>query len=117
MDSLWELRLEKVEMVPQSEVRLAIPLDSLRQLPQTAEFHGKQGQANVIVRKGGDTVYVYAVCDSLQRRCDYYERIAAQYKTALEKQTETASEDHSNGIRTALVLFLIGVVVGLAWRR
>lgn len=103
-------------MIPQSEVRLSIPMDSLRKLPKSAEFRGKKGQANVIVRKGGDTIYVYAICDSLQRRCDYYERRATLYKAAYDELVgllEKEKERRTNPVRTALVSLLAGIIIGV----
>lgn len=99
-----------------SEAKLAIPIDSLRKLPAKAEYRAKSGQASAVVRFERDTVVVYATCDSLQRLCEYYERSAATYKEAYENEQRLNREEdekRSNPIKTALISFLVGVVIGI----
>ena len=67
-DSLTrEVRVLKTVTVPMSEAVLKIPTDSLRKLPEAAEYRAKSGQASAVVKHRGDTIIVYATCDSLQR--------------------------------------------------
>ena len=58
--------------IPKSELTLKIPTTDLYALPPDASFHGKKGQANVDVKTQGDTLIVYASCDSLQRIVEWY---------------------------------------------
>ena len=54
--------------IPASSVKLSIPADSLRQLPEGAVYRGKSGQANLTV--GSDdsgNIVAEASCDSLQQ--------------------------------------------------
>ena len=102
--------------VPQSQVKLEIPIDSLRKLPQKAEYRAKNGQANAVVQYKRDTIIVYAICDSLERQCEYYENIAATYKEAyedLQNIVQEEKEQRSNPIKIALISFLVGVVIGI----
>ena len=102
--------------VPQSQVTLEIPIDSLRKLPQKAEYRAKSGQANAVVQYKRDTINVYAICDSLLRQCEYYENVAATYKEAyedLQNIVQEEKEQRSNPIKTALISFLVGVVIGI----
>lgn len=102
--------------VPQSQVTLEIPIDSLLKLPKNAEYRAKNGQASAQVRFNKDTVYVYATCDSLQRLCKYYEKQTALYKRAYERAlntVQTVEEKHSNPIRTVLISFIVGVIIGI----
>ncbi len=95
---------------------LEIPVDSLRKLPSNAEYRAKSGQASAVVKSQGDTIIVYATCDSLQRRCEYYERESAIYKEAYEEMQslfEEEREKRSNPVKTALISFLAGVVIGV----
>lgn len=102
--------------VPQSQVKLEIPIDSLRKLPQKAEYRAKSGQANAVVQYRQDTIVVYAICDSLKRQCEYYENVAATYKEAygnLQNLVQEEKEQRSNPLKTALISFLVGVVIGI----
>ena len=102
--------------VPQSQVKLEIPIDSLRKLPQKAEYRAKNGQANAVVQYKLDTIIVYAICDSLKRQCEYYENVAATYKEAYEDLQNIVREDkeqRSNPVKIALISFLVGVVIGI----
>ena len=102
--------------VPQSQVMLEIPIDSLRKLPHKAEYRAKSGQANAVVQYKRDTIIVYAICDSLKRQCEYYETMAMTYKEAYEGLQSLVQEDkeqQTNPIRIAFVAFLVGVVIGV----
>ena len=102
--------------VPQSQVKLEIPIDSLRKLPQKAEYRAKNGQANAVVQYKRDTIIVYAICDSLKRQCEYYENVAATYKEAyedLQNIVREEKEQRSNPVKIALISFLVGVVIGI----
>lgn len=95
---------------------MEIQTDSLRKLPIGAEYHAKSGQASVSVKRNQDTIIVYATCDSLRRMCEYYERNAAIYKEAydnLNEEVKTELEKQSNPVKTALISFLVGVVIGI----
>ena len=102
--------------VPQSQVKLEIPIDSLRKLPQKAEYRAKSGQANAVVQYRQDTIVVYSICDSLKAQCEYYENVAATYKEAYEDLQNIVREDkeqRSNPVKIALISFLVGVVIGI----
>lgn len=102
--------------VPQSQVKLEIPIDSLRKLPQKAEYRAKSGQANAVVQYRQDTIVVYSICDSLKTQCEYYESMATTYKQAYEDLQDLVREEkehRSNPIKTALISFLVGVVIGI----
>lgn len=102
--------------VPQSLVKMEIPIDSLRKLPHKAEYRAKNGQANAVVQYKRDTIIVYAICDSLKRQCEYYETMATTYKEAyegLQSLVQEEREQRSNPVKTALISFLVGVVIGI----
>lgn len=95
---------------------MEIPIDSLRKLPEQAEYRAKSGQANAVVKFKRDTVIVYAICDSLQRQCEYYEQLAATYKEKydnLQCQVQEEDEKRLNPVKTAVISFLAGVVIGV----
>ena len=95
---------------------MEIPIDSLRKLPEKAEYRAKSGQANAVVKFNGDTVIVYAICDSLQRQCEYYESLAANYKEAYKRAKNILREEkeqRENPVRIAFISLLAGIVVGV----
>lgn len=111
-----EVRLVWTEAVPQSEVRLAIPADSLMLLPPQATYSRKNGRASVSVARKGDTVTVYASCDSLQALVVYYERRADHYRKAFEAADARYEEEvkrRSNPIRTYFYGLGTGAVLGV----
>lgn len=102
--------------VPQSQVTLEIPIDSLRRLPQKAEYRTKSGQANAVVQYRQDTIVVYAICDSLKLQCEYYECMATTYKDAyeeLQNLVQEEKEQRSNPVKMVSISFLVGVVIGI----
>lgn len=99
-----------------SEVKMEIPMDSLLKLPEGSSFHAKSGQARLDIGKGKEptTIVVYASCDSLQVRLEYYERQSATYREAYERLQsifEEERERHSNPVRTFFAGFGIGIVI------
>lgn len=62
------------EAVPQEAARLAVPVTSLRDLPQGAAWRSQSGRASATLSVKDDTVWVDAQCDSLTRLCEVYEK-------------------------------------------
>ena len=91
-------------------------MDSLLKLPAGASYHKRSGQAGAVVSLRGDTVFVTATCDSLQREVEYYEERYYAALKALEQQKEsvqTKREQRSNPIKIALAAFIAGLFVGV----
>lgn len=91
-------------------------MDSLRRLPFQSGYHAKSGRANVAVSTRGDTVVVYASCDSLQRLCEYYESLATNYKKeyeSLNATVKTEDEQRSNPVKTVCIAFIAGLAAGI----
>lgn len=88
---------------------------ALSSLPEAAEYRAKKGRASATVKTKGDTIVVYATCDSLQRQCERYEREALTYKTALEAQKNderTEREQRSKPVRAIVIAFIAGAATG-----
>ena len=103
----------RTETVPKSEVRLAIPADSLLRLPPLAQYSGKSGQASVSVSRDRDVITVYASCDSLQLLVEYYERTSSVWQERYEEMAGLYEEEikqRSNPVKT----FFTGLVAGIA---
>ena len=109
-----------MEKVPQDQVHLIIPLDSIGCLPSGATFGNKQGRANVKAsvgkQDGKDVIYIDASCDSLQVLCLYYEeqnKKLAKQNAELSNTIKTEKEQCSNPVKVAIFSFIVGLVSGI----
>ena len=109
-----------MEKVPQDQVHLIIPLDSIGCLPSGASFGNKQGRANVKAsvgkQDGKDVIYIDASCDSLQVLCLYYEeqnKKLAKQNEELSNTIKTEKEQCSNPVKVAIFSFIVGLVSGI----
>jgi len=115
-DTVTVIKQTLKESVPMSQAQIAISVDSLLRLPAGATYHKKSGQAGAEVSLRGDTVFVTATCDSLQREVEYYEE---QYHATLEalddlkESVKTEREHRSNPIEIALAALITGLFVGV----
>lgn len=102
--------------MPKSEVRLAIPADSLLKLPPQAKYSSKSGQANVEVSRAGDVITVWASCDSLQMLVEYYESTSSMWRERYEEMAGLYEEEvkqRSNPVRTFFYGFGGGAATGV----
>ena len=112
LDSLVsEIRLLKATPVPQEKVKLAIPTTHLLDLPAGASFTGRNGRANVSISRDRDTIRIYAVCDSIQALCEYYERELTRIRG--DTRTEEARAEYSTGIYSPFSVFFTGLFAGI----
>lgn len=102
-----------------SEVRLTLKVDSLRSLPEGAQYAARSGRAGVSVSKGREAgeVVVVASCDSLQRLVWLYEEELSRMRdetTGEETATEELTEDKSrrNALKTIILAFIAGAATG-----
>lgn len=106
----------RTQTVPKSEVRLAIPADSLLKLPPLAQYSGRSGQANVSVSRDKDVITVYASCDSLQVLVEYYERTSSLWREYYEEMVglyKAEVKQRSNPIKTFFGGFGVGILTGI----
>lgn len=106
----------RTETVPKSEVRLAIPADSLLRLPPLAQYSGKSGQASVSVSRDRDVITVYASCDSLQLLVEYYERTSSVWRERYEEMAGLYEEEikqRSNPVKIFFYGFGAGILAGI----
>lgn len=102
--------------IPKSALTLKIPTADLHNLPPAASFHGKSGQANVDVKTKGDTLVVYASCDSLQRMCEFYESELKRIRSETLENVETVQTEiksRFNPVKIGLIAFIAGVASGM----
>lgn len=104
-----------MEPVPMSQAKIAISVDSLLSLPPRASYRHHSGQATADIAILGDTVYVTATCDSLQRLADYYE---AEYTDLLElfekfrNAVKTEDEQRSSPVKVGAISLIVGFISG-----
>ena len=100
--------------IPASSVKLTIPADSLRKLPEGAVYRGKSGQANLTVGSDGKgNLAAEASCDSLQQLVLWYEeeltRIRSETRNETSNDVQIEEKRPPNRMRT----FMKGVLAGL----
>ena len=102
------------ETVPMSQVKISIPMDSLRNLPSGASFQKKSGQANAEVFTQGSDIVVVATCDSLQREVDYYAELYYSTLDELEDLRERSEEREEKECRhTPLLTTILALAAGI----
>lgn len=74
------------ESIPASKAVIAVSLDSLIKLPLGAKYSVRNDRSTAEVSITGDTVYITAMCDSLERWVEYYE---SMYSSTLEMYEES----------------------------
>ena len=104
--------------IPASAVRLTIPADSLRKLPEGAVYRGKSGQANLTVGTDGKgNLVAEASCDSLQQLVLWYEeeltRIRSETRNETSNDVQTVEKRPPNRMRTFITGILAGLLVGM----
>jgi len=104
--------------VPTSRANLTVSLTDLLKLPQGASFTAKSGQARATLSASaaGDTVFVSAECDSLQRLVFEYEKQLnrlqkSQVSENVKTETKAFSPDKWHLVAIGVILILILIIV------
>ena len=114
--------------VSADSLSMAIPMQSLRDLPAGAGWSKRKGRANLRLRVVHDTLLVDASCDSLQRLVELYESRSAAYQrqaahnallAAQEKEQRKTEvrETHGLWLRAGIGLLLIIATAVFAYHR
>lgn len=61
------------ESIPSEQTSLEIPTQNLLNLPEGAKYGTHSGRASVEAERRGDNIFVTGKCDSIARRCVYFE--------------------------------------------
>lgn len=101
--------------VPVSRVTLKLAKQDVNNLPDGAGYSGKSGQANLKTEIAGDSIFIYATCDSLQQRIEYYESELEKicYETEMHRKTikknmvQVAAVCYGSGFLTGITLILL----------
>ncbi len=103
-------------MVPESQVHMAISVDSLLKLPEGAAYRENKDRAHVEATHHDGIIYITGTCDSLQRQVEYYEALYHTARDALEqKQSELMQErqKRSEPLGNPILIFVLGLVGGI----
>lgn len=80
-------------LLPGGQARLALPVDSLKQLPAGAVYLRHTGRATLAARYQRDTLYLYATCDSLQTLVYGYEEEIRRLRTERADEENQSREE------------------------
>jgi hypothetical protein len=106
---LKEIKSIEYGGIPREQVLIKIPVQAIAELPEGAGYSQREGRAGLDIRLRNDTIYVEAVCDSLQRRIAYYEMLLTQTRREEERYLRI---EKKNGVQTAFKWCLIGLLTG-----
>lgn len=84
-------------------------------LPPGASLREHSGQATADITKSGDTIYVTASCDSLQRQVEYYEAAYNNLRMVFDdyhNAIRTVDKQRTNPIKTCVIVFIAGIIAG-----
>lgn len=83
------LKAAYAEPIPQEEAKVTIPTQNLLGLPDGAKYGATSGRATVEAERSGDEIIVTGRCDSISRRCEYYERQAFRLRDTVDSLKST----------------------------
>ena len=100
--------------IPESVMKLKIPVVDLLSLPPNASFHGKEGRAGAGVALRGDTLVVTATCEQLATAgacgmSSELTRIRSETRSEISNDVQTEEKRPPNPVR----VFILGMVAGL----
>lgn len=125
------------EPIPAQEAALTISFQNLFDLPEGAGYRHRDGRASVDIRRQGDSLTVTGHCDSLMRRCLFYEEEVFRrqvredsllqtvefYKRELVRirneteqditEVKTEFKQRFSPVKIALLAFIAGVASGI----
>lgn len=85
-------RREYAEAVPEERTDMTIPAQNLLNLPDGAKYSAQNGRVSVEAERQGDQIVVRGKCDSIARRCTYFENRVFRQRTLIDSLTARLSE-------------------------
>ncbi|MDO4755402.1 MAG: hypothetical protein Q4A54_03590 [Parabacteroides sp.] len=98
--------------VPASQATLQIPLPALQALPKEAFYRTENKQAAASVQVLHDTLFVTALCDSLQQLVYTYQSERSNYR-----QSETIQESRKEWFSHKWLYGFMGFLLGILFKR
>lgn len=72
------------EGIPKQEASLTIAIDNLRNLPNGAKYRETDGRTSVEAERQGKRIIIRGQCDSIARRCTYYQNTALKQLNSID---------------------------------
>lgn len=85
-------RREYAEEVPEERTEVTIPAQNLLNLPDGAKYSAQNGRVSVEAQRQGEQIVVRGRCDSIARRCTYFENRVFRQRTLIDSLTARLSE-------------------------
>lgn len=85
-------RREYAEPVPEERTDMTIPTQSLLDLPDGAKYSAQNGRASIEAERQGDKIVVRGRCDSIARRCTYFENRVFRQRVLIDSLTARLDE-------------------------
>ena len=86
MDSTTTYR-EFAEAVPEERTDMTIPAQNLLNLPEGATYSAQNGRVRIEAQRQGDKIVVRGKCDSIARRCTYFENRVFRQRILIDSLT------------------------------
>ena len=98
--------------LPEVTAKIALPIEQLKALPEGVKVEQGKDRAKASIMRQGDTLVVYATCDSLQRLVNFYQ--SKVEKDATEEKTKVDAPRGMNVTSLLLTLVLLIALLSLA---
>lgn len=85
-------RQEYAESVPEESATATIPTQNLLNLPDGAKYSAQNGRASIEAERQGDNIVVRGRCDSIARRCTYFENSVFRQRVLIDSLTARLEE-------------------------
>lgn len=79
-----EMKATFAESIPQEQIQVTIPTESLIDLPEGAKFGDSSGRATIEAQRRGDNIVLTGRCDSVARQCTLYERQTFRQQSTID---------------------------------
>ena len=79
-----EMKATFAESIPQEQIQVTIPAESLIDLPEGAKFGDSSGRATIEAQRRGDNIVLTGRCDSVARQCTLYERQTFRQQSTID---------------------------------
>lgn len=85
-------RQDYAESVPEETATATIPTSNLLDLPDGAKYSAQNGRASIEAERQGDKIVIRGKCDSIARRCTYFENRVFRQRTIIDSLTSCLDE-------------------------
>lgn len=107
---------EYAEPVPEESATTTIPTQSLLDLPDGAKYSAQNGRASVEAERRGDHIVVRGRCDSISRRCTYFENRVFRQRVLIDSLTSRLNEMQAYRARADSLLAAVSAAYHAAER-